>query len=109
MDSDDKLGLAIFGGCLLVVVAVIGGIVVEGLVLSVLWGWFMVPILGVPVLTLAQAYGVSLVFAALQGYREPAQNDENTSVAKSLTKLLTIMVFRPALLIGLGWIFKSLI
>ena len=44
MDSDDKLGLAIFGGCLLVVVALIGGIVVEGLVLSVLWGWFMVPI-----------------------------------------------------------------
>ena len=111
MDSDDKLGLVILGGCTLVVVALIGGIVGQGLALSILWRWFITPIFGLPVLTMAQAYGIALVFCALRGYREPAQTDKDakTSVATGVWKLLIIIVVHPGILVGIGWIVKSLL
>ena len=111
MKSDDKLGLAIFGGCTLVVVALVGGIVGQGLALSILWEWFVVPIFGLPALTMVQAYGIALVFETLQGYRKgpQADKDASTGVSAAVTQLLISIVARPALLIGIGLIVKSLL
>ena len=107
-DSDGKLGLAIVGGCTLVIVALIGGIVVQGFTLSILWGWFVTPIFGLPALTIAQAYGIALVFHAIRGYKEPAQTDKDPNGSNATLKLMVILVAHPAMLIGLGWIVKSL-
>jgi len=43
-------------GALLVPLAIL-----RGWVLSILWGWFMVPVFGLPALGIAQAIGVGLV------------------------------------------------
>ena len=113
MDSDEKLEEAVLSGCALVVLGLahLAGIVGRGLALSLLWGWFVTPIFGLPALTLAGACGLILVFAALRGYKQGAETDKDAQPddTKAATKLLVVVVLQPSLLIGLGWIVKSLI
>lgn len=53
-----------------VLVPVIGGLLVwRGYVLSILWGWFVVP-MGVMPLSAAHAAGLCLGYAFMGGYRE---------------------------------------
>lgn len=44
----------------------IGCTILSGYVLSVLWGWFIVPTFGLPLLTIPVAIGVMLVVAYLE-------------------------------------------
>ena len=71
----------------------------SGYVLSILWGWFIVP-LGVIPLPLWHASGV----AVLAGYLTKQPNeDKRTTTAKLLT-----IVFTPAVALGLGAIYHAL-
>lgn len=51
------VGLAIVG----VVALLILSSVLNGWVLSILWGWFLVPTLKLPPLTVVQAIGIAMV------------------------------------------------
>ena len=49
----------------------------DGWALSVLWGWFIVPIFGLPVLTQVQALGVALVMGFMTKQYTQTDKDRN--------------------------------
>ena len=52
--------IAILGGFVGIVALMVLSTLFRGYALSVLWGWFMVPTLGLPHLSVVQALGISL-------------------------------------------------
>ncbi len=68
-------------------------VILRGLVLSVLWGWFIVPVFGLPVLGILPAFGVALIVTYLVGYRG---KKEGTTWLDVFTGPLITLVF--------GWI-----
>ena len=52
-------------GCVILAVAIVVSMLLDGLVLRALWGWFVVPTFGIPALTLVQAIGIGLIVSLL--------------------------------------------
>lgn len=75
-----------------------------GLTLSVLWGWFAVPVFGLPVLTVWQAYGLALIVRTLQRYKVE-KNDDGFGIA--MAKVLFGAPFIAGLMLGVGWCVKA--
>lgn len=63
-ETDETTALESVGGCVVLLLATPFSMVWSGWVLSVLWGWFVVP-LGLPPLALWAACGVRLVTGSL--------------------------------------------
>ena len=67
----------------------------NGFVLMKLWGWFMVPQFGLPVLSLSGAIGVGMVVSFLI---------HRVNHEKELTEIIVAVVTFPALALLAGWI-----
>lgn len=89
--------LAIPGGIALMVC----GVLFSGWVLSVMWGWFLVP-LGVPSIAVAQAIGISLTVSLLTKQWRPSEDDKGPKSA--MTKLAAEAIARPFLALLFGWV-----
>jgi hypothetical protein len=92
------IGLVLLGGVVVAAVAAIWG----GFVLSIMWGWFVVGLFGLPALSIPQAIGISLVVAMLAHQRPPERTDDDdwlTSIAYS--------VIAPLLTLCVGWVVKA--
>lgn len=71
----------------------------RGLVLTVLWGWFVVPAFGLPALGLVDAIGLSLIVGFLTN---PApKKGEDTDVGWSVAAAITVPTV--ALIFGFLW------
>ncbi len=60
--------------------------ILRGFVLSMLWGWFLVPIFGLPTLGIAAAIGISLVSTFLT--YQHVETGENTNTGKRTAIIL---------------------
>jgi hypothetical protein len=69
----------------------------SGWVLHVLWAWFVVPLFGLPALTVPYAIGLSLVSKMLRGR---GYSDKDESFWKSLMNA----AIGPAIVLLVGWI-----
>ena len=69
MNSIDKVGIVIY--FILMPIAII----VTGLLLSVFWGWFLVPI-GLPAIGIAPSLGISLVIGMMTNHNIPFKDHE---------------------------------
>jgi len=54
-------GFTMLGSIILFPALLVAGVLWRGYVFSVLWGWFMVPIFGLPPLAVAPAIGLAMV------------------------------------------------
>jgi multisubunit Na+/H+ antiporter MnhB subunit len=72
----------------------------KGLVLSILWGWFLVP-LGAPALTVSLACGVALIatFLTTDKLRERPPREA--------FDVLAVVVLWPAVSLLIGWCIKQ--
>ena len=97
-------GLSCFGLVVLFVSSIVIASLMNGWALSVLWGWFVSPIFGVPNLSIMAAIGFSLVVGMLT--QSPSSKDEHSdkSFGALIVNLLAVAVFRPAFVVFLGWI-----
>ncbi len=68
----------------------------NGVALKLLWGWFMVPTFGLPVISLVQATGIALVIRFLTQRHIPRDEDEEK-------QLFNHEIFVPVLAIAFGW------
>lgn len=68
-------GLFSFG---LFVLYYILAIVIYGFTLSVLWGWFIVPVFEAPEITIIQSVGLSLTVKSFSGFRNKDNDSETT-------------------------------
>ena len=74
--------------------------ILKGWVLSILWGWFVVPTFHLPPLNVVTAIGVSMVFSyAINGLQTAKINEEENTWKKIATMLLA-----PFVVLGTGWI-----
>jgi hypothetical protein len=80
--------------------------IINGWVLSILWGWFMVPTLGLPVLTVAPAIGIALTV----GYLTKSHNmkvmdiDNPKEVFDGFIGAVFGGFFTPLVALVTGWI-----
>lgn len=95
----------LIGAVSALMLAIVWSGLVTGVMLSVLWGWFIVPIFGLPALSIIQAWGVAIVFRSLQGI-DLGQNPEqkwSSVFAKAFIGKPLVAV----LILGIAWVGKS--
>jgi hypothetical protein len=85
------LGFATVGVLLLCIVAVL----VRGLCLSILWGWLIAPVFGVPALGVAPAIGLTVFLNFLLNHKKEEQTVADVFVA-------------PLFALGVGWVIHLL-
>jgi hypothetical protein len=76
----------------------------RGYVLSVLWGWFVVPFFGARPLPLAMAIGISLIVGFLTIHRTGKEAEKEMGTAESFGLSCAVMVFVPLAVLAAGWV-----
>lgn len=74
--STGLMASAFLGGGAAICLLIVWGGFWTGLALSMLWGWFIVPVFGLPVLSIAQAYGIALVVACVASKSSPEKDQD---------------------------------
>jgi hypothetical protein len=92
------------GTLILGVGAEVAGALLNGWVLSVLWGWFLVP-LGIPPILILHAIGVGVTISLLTSHG-PKGKDERTSTEK-MREAIAFMFMTPLVALAMGWIVHS--
>jgi hypothetical protein len=95
--------LACFGAGVLVVAIAIVGAVVNGLVLSLTWGWFIVSLFDAKALSIPEAIGIALVAGLLTHQQQPKSDKEQTSGELAIA-LLADALINPLLILAVGYI-----
>jgi len=72
--------------------------VLNGWVVSVLWGWFIVPLFSLPTLSIVQAIGLGMVVSYMT---QPINFDQEEG---ELTKKILTIFLRPPFVVGIGYI-----
>lgn len=97
---------AVFGSLAAIILTLVWGAFWAGLAASVLWGWFAVPIFGLPALGVAQAYGIALVLRSFRGMMP-----EDSKTKSSAGEVFVRCIMLPPLMCGLfllcGWVAKA--
>lgn len=91
-----------FAGLIGVVVGISS--ILNGWVLSILWGWFIVPTFGAPDISVVQAIGLALVVRFLTASRSIEESDDSISKEEKVQKALVVAVVVPLFALFVGWI-----
>jgi len=87
---------------LFVIILLVGVIAVSsiwsGYVFSILWAWFIVPLFGLPALSVAAAIGVTLVVRFLTHQRQPGMPSGQTWASIAIV---------PLVFLAIGWVVKG--
>lgn len=92
-----------FGNVVGFVFVMVFGPIINGYVLSVLWGWFIVPTFGVSALSIVPAIGVAIVvssFACLTHHYKK----EKKSLGELIKEGAKEIAWRPPTTLFLGWV-----
>lgn len=88
-------------------VMVVAHSLLYGYALSVLWGWFMVPLFNAPPLSIAAAIGVATIVTLLtyKMRKEDVTGDDLTP--RQTGKVMLLLAAHPLFALALGWIVKQ--
>ena len=77
-------------------------VLLNGWALHILWGWFIAPVFGVPVLSIAQSIGVAMVigFSTYQYIESTSDKNGRDRFAGAVGAT----VLRPLVSVALGWV-----
>jgi hypothetical protein len=98
MDTFSK----IVGATILVVALTIGTILLNAWVLVILWGWFMVPLFGLPALNIPYAIGIQLVLGLLR-----RTNSDTAPSGRKWYENAGIVIGTPLFALLIGYIVKG--
>ena len=95
---------------LLIILAIIGfpfllafSAIWRGYVLSILWGWFIVPLFGLPALSIPFAIGFSLIVGYMTHQATKTEDEPSWGTLTAHAALL------PAFILLIGWIVTKFI
>lgn len=91
--------LSVVGLIIAVIVGLFLFAIYNAWALTILWGWFIVP-LGVKALSLAHAYGFTLVTGFILSTRGVKDHKDKEDWISTVVTLLLL----PLVVLGLGWI-----
>jgi len=96
----ENLGKAFYALIVLVV-----GVLASSYVLLKLWGWIITPTFGVEELTIAQAFGLSVVVGYLKfGKKVKDKSEEHDNFTSILSKALGRILLSSSLFLLIGWV-----
>ncbi len=104
MDEKSNFLLSCLGLWATFSAAIIIGSVVNGWALTILWGWFIAPIFGLPILTIPQAIGVGMVVTFFTKHAIRTKETEPKDFTTALRETLITIIFTPAFTVGMGYI-----
>lgn len=104
---DNKL-VSCLGYTVISIGTIVYATLVSGLVLAVLWGWFMVPIFKLPELTMMQAVGIGYVVSYMTQRVDMSSKDEENSIGMKLVKAFMAVTGKAVVFLVFGYIIKSL-
>lgn len=91
----------------------IAGIVIaailNGWALSIIWGWFVVPLFGLPSLSVPAAIGLALTLNLFVRPEYDEKRYQNSDLAEITGALIGKGLLGPLVVLGLGWIVKQFI
>ena len=90
------------------IVVAIGSIIWNAYVGSIMWGWFVVPILGLPQITVLETFVVGLVARVVSSSSSTSDDkrEGETTDARILRLILTAF-FAPLVALVFGWILRG--
>ncbi len=97
--------MIVFGAGAILTLIIAGGSIVNGWALSIAWGYIMVPVFHLPVLSIPAAIGISAIisfFTADYSYVKEELDKEEKK--KKTINALSVAFLRPAGLILITWI-----
>ena len=94
--------LAVLGGIVGVGVLMVCLSLFQGYVVSVLWGWFIVPVFGVPALSIVPAIGIALVVTYLTHQIQDNEAGKH-GVGKQVLDGTVRAVVKSTVALVLGW------
>jgi hypothetical protein len=100
MSKSETSPAAIALGISVAIPLVIISILLYSYTLTKLWHWFLVPVLGLPPIGMAQAYGIMLIVAMMARPANLKDNDDETSISRTVKYLYV----RPLLTLLFGWV-----
>lgn len=68
-----------------------------------LWGWFVAPVFGIKLLTMAQSFGLALI-VGYATYSHSFKTTEDTRTNSSKISELAILFLRPWITLAIGWV-----
>lgn len=92
----------------IVIVSVIVSVLMNGWVLSILWGWFISPLFGLPPLSVASAIGLALIFGMFMR-TDNLNEDKTKNLGEMIVFLVAQAVLSPLFTLFVGWIVKQYI
>ncbi len=92
-----------YAGCWIAFALLIPGYILNGIALSQLWYWFIVPTFNAPPLGLAVAIGVSMTLSL---FVNSSSNDTSKSKDQNefAAKVISYTIVRPLVVIAIGFI-----
>ena len=99
-------------GCLMLVFIVVAATVatlMNGWALSVLWGWFIVPLFALPALPILYAIGISFIASLLYRNVLNTEKKKGEDTSTLIGKMIGQIIGIPLFAVFLGWIVHSLI
>lgn len=106
--NSDLDGVGCFGLIVFTLLAVVVGTIANGWALSTLWGWFIVPLFGLPALSIPYALGISTIAGFLLSANNTSKSDSKSNGDRELStlfaELIALVVLRPAFAVLMGWI-----
>lgn len=91
-------------GCLATIILIPISLILNGLVLSTLWGWFIVPIFNLPGLSIGYAIGLGLIVGYLRYQEIDTGKKEEKAMVARVTEATVTIIARPAVAFLSGWI-----
>jgi hypothetical protein len=98
---ENRLALAVLGFLGVCAFIVLSNIL-SGWALVIMWGWFVVPIFGLPKLSVVSAMGVSLVVSYLTHQLDFKKGEEEDWSTK-----ISLCVLKPIMFLGVGLIIRQ--
>lgn len=98
--------MKILGIILLAIVLITVSSLINGWTISVLWDWFIVPLFGLPSLSIPAAIGLAIVvgyFALGSEHMKKSESDDET-VTDKLLRAVIWMIMKPVFTLLIGFI-----
>lgn len=101
--TQSKSLTAVAFGCLIAILLTPFSLLLYAWVLSILWGWFIIPVFDVDPLSIPLAIGLSLVSGMFRSSPKPTNNESKDAVSLA-GWAFGVMFLQPLILLLFGWI-----
>lgn len=101
--NDDKSCAEVILAIIALPVLIVINSILNGFVLTVLWGWFVVPLFSLPPLNIPQAVGISIILSYLTHQKTDTKDKDDGFWSTILSALLYIILY-PLLVLAIAWV-----